>query len=83
MPFIQCDFQHGLSNAQKDELTEKIVDVVNKSIGSSRPHINVVIREWPEKNLVEAGKHARRYQDDEISDGLRTAANAFVAGSSW
>lgn len=61
MPFIQCEFQEGLSDEQKDELAEKIVDVVNKSIGSSPPHINVVIREWPGKNLVEAGVHRRKF----------------------
>lgn len=61
MPFIQVEVQQGLSDEQKDELAEKVVEVVHKSIGSSVPHINVVIRDWPGKNLVEAGQHGRKY----------------------
>jgi hypothetical protein len=38
---------------------DQIVEVVNASIGSSAPHINVVIRERPGKNPVEAGEPER------------------------
>lgn len=61
MPFIQCDFQSILTDAQKEKLAAGIVEVVNKSIGSSIPHINVVIREWPGRNLVEAGEPSRKF----------------------
>lgn len=62
MPFIQCELQQGLTDQQKDELAERIVNAVHQSIGSSIPHINVVIRDWPGKNLVEAGSHNRKYE---------------------
>ena len=59
MPYIQVDIQTGLDPAKKKQLTESIVDVVNKAIGSSRAHINVVLREWPTANIVEAGESER------------------------
>lgn len=62
MPYIQCEFQEGLSKQQKERLANQIVKVVNASIGSSIPHINVVIREWPGQNLVEAGEHDRDFK---------------------
>ena len=59
MPYIQIDLQKGLSKAQKSELTQEVVKVVNGAIGSSVAHINVVLREWPTENIVEAGQAGR------------------------
>ncbi len=59
MPYIQVDLQKGLDAKKKKALTESIVKVVNKAIGSSKAHINVVIREWPTANIVEAGESGR------------------------
>jgi 4-oxalocrotonate tautomerase family enzyme len=59
MPYIQLDIQEGLTLEQKKALTTQVVDVVNKAIGSSKPHINFVIREWPTENIAEAGKAGR------------------------
>lgn len=42
MPFIQCDLEQGLSDAEKVELVRKMVEVTHKAIGSAREHINVV-----------------------------------------
>lgn len=59
MPFIQIDIEHGLTNVQKAELTSEVVKIVNGAIGSSVGHINVVVRESPTENLVEAGQSGR------------------------
>lgn len=56
MPYIQCDLAEQLAAEQKRELTEAIVDVVHKSIGSAIRHINVVIRDLPPENIVEGGR---------------------------
>lgn len=58
MPFIQCDIEQGLSDAQKTEIITRMVDVTNKAIGSSCEHINVVLREHPKANLGETGRAA-------------------------
>ncbi len=56
MPFIQCDIQAGLSDAQKKELVERFTQITHDSIGSAVAHINVVLREHPGVNLGEAGQ---------------------------
>lgn len=60
MPFIQCDIEAGLSDEQKKQLIERFTQVTHESIGSSIAHINVVLREHPSSNLVEAGQPGRR-----------------------
>jgi 4-oxalocrotonate tautomerase family enzyme len=56
MPFIHVDLEAGLTEEQKIELTRRIVEVTHDAIGSARGHINVVIRDWPGANIVEAGR---------------------------
>ena len=56
MPFIQCDIEEGLSDEQKTEIIERMVQVTHKAIGSSCAHINVVLREHPTANMGETGK---------------------------
>ena len=56
MPFIQVDITEGLSPAQLTTLRERIVEVVHASIGSSRAHINIAIRQLPAEQIVEAGR---------------------------
>jgi phenylpyruvate tautomerase PptA (4-oxalocrotonate tautomerase family) len=56
MPFIQVDIAKSLSPDQLARMREDIVDAVHVAIGSARGHINVVIREHPSQNVVEAGK---------------------------
>jgi 4-oxalocrotonate tautomerase family enzyme len=56
MPFIQCDIEYGLSDEQKTEIVRRMIEVTNKSIGSSCEHINVVIREHPAANIGETGR---------------------------
>ncbi len=62
MPFIQCEFQHGLSEAEKTRLLERIVEVVHEHLGSPLPFISAVIREWSGCNMVEAGEIGRRFE---------------------
>src|SRR5215207_2854420 len=59
MPYIQIDIEHGLTKPQKAELTKEVVKIVNAAIGSSIGHINVVVRESPTANIVEAGESGR------------------------
>lgn len=59
MPFIQCDLEQGLSDTQKKELVRRMADITHKAIGSAMGHINVVLREHPSANLVEAGEPDR------------------------
>ncbi len=59
MPFIQCDLQAGLTDAQKEALIRKMTEVTHKAIGSAYRHINVVLREHPASNLGEAGEPNR------------------------
>jgi 4-oxalocrotonate tautomerase family enzyme len=59
MPYIQCDLEAGLSDAEKQKLLRKMTEVTHKSIGSAYKHINVVLREHPTSNLSEAGEPAR------------------------
>jgi phenylpyruvate tautomerase PptA (4-oxalocrotonate tautomerase family) len=56
MPYIQGDFKEGLSEAQKEKLVTRLVEVVNKHLGSSIPHITVVVRDNPPKCIAEAGQ---------------------------
>jgi phenylpyruvate tautomerase PptA (4-oxalocrotonate tautomerase family) len=56
MPFIHVDLEAGLTEEQKIELTRRIVEVTHDAIGSAPGHINVVIRDWPAANIVEAGR---------------------------
>jgi phenylpyruvate tautomerase PptA (4-oxalocrotonate tautomerase family) len=56
MPFIQVDIRAGLSPAQREALSIRIVDVVHEAIGSARAHINVAIREVEPGGLVESGR---------------------------
>jgi phenylpyruvate tautomerase PptA (4-oxalocrotonate tautomerase family) len=56
MPFIHVDLETGLTEEEKIELTQRIVEVTHDAIGSAVGHINVVIRDWPSANIVEAGR---------------------------
>jgi phenylpyruvate tautomerase PptA (4-oxalocrotonate tautomerase family) len=56
MPFIHVDMETGLTVAEKAELTRRIVEVTHAAIGSAVEHINVVLRESPAVNIVEAGQ---------------------------
>lgn len=60
MPFIQCDLEQGLSDAEKRDLVRKMTEVTHKAIGSAYAHINVVLREHPSSNLGEAGEPDRK-----------------------
>lgn len=62
MPYIQCEFQEGLSETQKRDLAERIVEVVHEHLGSPIPFISAVIREWPAANMVEAGEIGRVFE---------------------
>ncbi len=62
MPYIQCEFQAGLSEAQKHNLVTRIVEVVHEHLGSPRPFVSAVIREWPAANMVEAGEIGRVFE---------------------
>jgi 4-oxalocrotonate tautomerase family enzyme len=59
MPFIQCDLEAGLSDAEKRDLVKKMTEITHKAIGSAYGHINVVLREHPSSNLGEAGEADR------------------------
>jgi 4-oxalocrotonate tautomerase family enzyme len=59
MPFIQCDLEVGLSDAEKRDLIKKMTEITHKAIGSAYGHINVVLREHPSSNLGEAGEADR------------------------
>jgi phenylpyruvate tautomerase PptA (4-oxalocrotonate tautomerase family) len=56
MPFIHVDLETGLTDQEKSELTQQIVEITHAAIGSAVEHINVVLREWPGANIVEAGR---------------------------
>jgi phenylpyruvate tautomerase PptA (4-oxalocrotonate tautomerase family) len=56
MPFIHVDLEKGLTEDETIELTRRIVEVTHDAIGSAVEHINVVIRDWPGANIVEAGR---------------------------
>lgn len=56
MPLIQLDFRTELTGDQKRTLTQRIRKSVNSALGSPDPYISVVIRVWPEENVVESGK---------------------------
>ena len=62
MPFIHVDLETGLTEEDKVELTQRIVEVTHDAIGSAVGHINVVIRDWPGANIVEAGRSLARHQ---------------------
>ena len=62
MPFIHVDLETGLTEEQKIELTRRIVEVTHDAIGSAAGHINVVIRDWPGANIVEAGRSLARHR---------------------
>ncbi|WP_348631372.1 tautomerase family protein [Rhizobium sp. PP-F2F-G48] len=48
--------EQGLTDDQKTEIVSRMIDVTNKAIGSSREHINVVLREHPAINIGETGR---------------------------
>ncbi len=60
MPFIHVDLETGLTEEETIDLTQKIVEVTHDAIGSAVGHINVVIRDWPGANIVEAGRSLAR-----------------------
>lgn len=60
MPYIQVEMQQGLPPEQKKAMVSEIVALVNKTIGSSRAHINVALIELPPENIGEAGEPNRR-----------------------
>ena len=49
MPFIQCDLEVGLSDAEKRDLIKKMTEITHKAIGSAYGHITVVLREHPSR----------------------------------
>lgn len=55
MPLIQADFKQGLTDKQKRDLAERLVSVVHSKLGSSIPHISVIVRDWPSHCIAEAG----------------------------
>ena len=60
MPYIQVEMQQGLPPEKKKAMVSEIVTLVNKTIGSSRAHINVALIELPPENIGEAGEPDRR-----------------------
>ncbi len=56
MPFIQMDFRTKLTEEQKRTLTRRVRKTVSEALGSPDPYISIVIRKWPEENVVESGK---------------------------
>jgi phenylpyruvate tautomerase PptA (4-oxalocrotonate tautomerase family) len=62
MPFIHVDLETGLTEEAKIELTRRIVEVTHDAIGSAVGHINVVLRDWPGANIVEAGRSLAKQQ---------------------
>jgi 4-oxalocrotonate tautomerase family enzyme len=60
MPYIQVEMQQGLPPEEKKAMVSEIVTLVNKTIGSSRAHINVALIELPPENIGEAGEPNRR-----------------------
>jgi phenylpyruvate tautomerase PptA (4-oxalocrotonate tautomerase family) len=73
MPFIQCDLEQGLSDTQKRELVRRMAEITHKAIGSAMGHINVVLREHPSVNLVEAGEADRALISSRRTDPKRSA----------
>ncbi|MGY4177699.1 4-oxalocrotonate tautomerase family enzyme [Bradyrhizobium sp. USDA 4518] len=59
MPFISCDLETGLTDAEKRALVTKITEITHRCIGSAMEHINVVLREHPASNIGEAGQVGR------------------------
>jgi 4-oxalocrotonate tautomerase family enzyme len=59
MPFIQCDLEEGLTDAEKRALVTKMTEITHRTIGSAMEHINVVLREHPASNIGEAGQAGR------------------------
>ncbi len=73
MPFIQCDLQEGLTEAQKEALIRKMTEVTHKAIGSAYRHINVVLREHPGANIGEAGEPNRNLMKQAATRKARAA----------
>lgn len=73
MPYTQCDLEQGLSDSQKKELVRRMAEVTHKAIGSAMAHINVVIREHPSVNLLEAGEGNRALISSSQADLERKA----------
>ena len=73
MPYIQCDLEQGLSNSQKKELVRRMAEVTHRAIGSAMAHINVVLREHPSVNLLEAGEGDRALISSRQVDSKRKA----------
>jgi 4-oxalocrotonate tautomerase family enzyme len=73
MPYIQCDLEQGLADNQKKELVRRMAEVTHKAIGSAMAHINVVIREHPRANLLEAGEGDRALISSREPDSERKA----------
>ena len=63
MPYIQVEMQQGLPSDKKKAMVSEIVALVNKTIGSSKAHINVALIELPPENIGEAGEPDRRLLD--------------------
>ena len=55
MPLIQMELKQHLTADQVETLGAKAVDVVHAAIGSSKAHINVVIRHAGGTRVIEAG----------------------------
>jgi 4-oxalocrotonate tautomerase family enzyme len=56
MPLIQMDFRTKLTDEQKRILIGRVRKTVNRTLGAPDPYISILIREWPEENVVESGK---------------------------
>jgi phenylpyruvate tautomerase PptA (4-oxalocrotonate tautomerase family) len=61
MPFIHVDAPAELTAGQLARIREEIVEIVHGAIGSAREHVNVAIRQLPNKRIAEIGQaHAGR-----------------------
>jgi phenylpyruvate tautomerase PptA (4-oxalocrotonate tautomerase family) len=56
MPFIHVDVAAELTAGQLARIREEIVEIVHGAIGSAREHVNVAIRQLPNKRIAEIGQ---------------------------
>jgi phenylpyruvate tautomerase PptA (4-oxalocrotonate tautomerase family) len=56
MPLIRCEFPEGITPDQQDRLGKEITEAVMASIGCTRQHIYVSIKQTPVSGLIEAGR---------------------------
>jgi 4-oxalocrotonate tautomerase family enzyme len=56
MPFIQCDIRRGRSEAQKQQLFDKINAVVSRLTGAPTSAILILIREHAGSQFMKGGE---------------------------